>query len=342
MNEPFDLPHLISDVIADVQAAADDKGVYVAAHNLAAMPQWVEADEAALRRMLLNTLDLVVGAAPEGDVTVRLDPQPETPDLWTCVVAWRGGNTGPIHEVNTSFIVALRPATGADAAGPYRILVVDDSAQHRSIVTAYLAPTAHQVTEADTGEEALARVRAGAFDVVLMDVQMPGIGGIEAIREIRELELAQRRPRAYIVALSSMGARDDATDAEFAGADECLPKPLGRDTLFRMLSTVPAPVPVMETTPEPLGMSEGLAAAPLLEIAAHQLRTILLATPATQVERLRMFGHQLSASAAAAQLSDIAHLASALEEAAATGSLSEAQTKARTLQAWVLRSRSRT
>ena len=112
MSDVFDLPHLIADVVADVQPAADDRGVHVAAHSLAAMPQWVEGDEPALRRMLLNTLDLVVGAATDGTVILRLDPHESSRDRWICEVGWRGGGQSgdcSFEEVKSAFIITLRP-----------------------------------------------------------------------------------------------------------------------------------------------------------------------------------------------------------------------------------------
>lgn len=361
MSEPFDLPHLIADVIADVQPAADDKGVHVAAHQVAAMPQWVDGDEPAFRRMLLNTLDLVVGAATHGTVSLRLEPHESSRDRWICVVGWRGDSDDAIAEVKSAFIVALRASDSTDNAGPFRILVVDDSAQHRSMVAALLASTAHTVTEAQSGEDAIKRVGAGTFDVILMDVQMPGMGGIEAIGVIRAYESTLQQPPAHIIALSTMGASDDEAEATLAGANECLRKPLSRDELFRALAAVPipsAPLSVEPVSLEPVSLepvaleqlgsadddfaelypADSLNAAQLLTVVRHQLRSILLATPGTQVERLRMLGQRLKTMAADAGLTDIAHLAAALEETSAAGSLTETQTAARTLQAWILRS----
>lgn len=358
MSDVFDLPHLLTDVVADVQATADDKGVHVIAHNLAAMPQWVEGDEPALRRMLLNTLDLVVGAATDGTVILRLEAHDPGRDRWICVIAWRSsaGNDeehdASIHEVKSAFIVTLRATDSASNARPLRILVVDDSAQHRSMVAAYLTSTAHVVTEAESGEDAIRRVGAGTFDVILMDVQMPGMGGTEAIGVIRAFESTLQQPPAFIVALTAMGGSDDETEATLAGANDCLQKPLGRDDLFRMLAAVPAagiPEPPDTLSEEPGVLSEqpdseelysadGLLPPQLLALARHQLGAILKSPPDTQLERLRMLGEHLTTTATDAGLGDIAHLAASLEAAAVTGSLTDAQTAARTLQAWVLRS----
>ena len=68
-----------------------------------------------------------------------------------------------------------------------RILLVDDESAIRRALRPPLLELGFQVVEASRGEEALQMLRAGAFDVVLLDVNMPGIGGIETLRRMRAL-----------------------------------------------------------------------------------------------------------------------------------------------------------
>jgi CheY-like chemotaxis protein len=338
MTEPVDLPHLIIEVIAEVQPAADAKGVHVAATNLAAMPQWVETDEAALRRMLLNTLDLVVGAATDGTVILRLDEHDADRDRWICVVAWRGDEDAVIEEVKSAFVVTLPRGPGSESDRALAVLVVDDSAQHRSVVAAYLSRSRHSVTECEGGAEAVERVRAHTFDVVLMDLQMPGMHGLDAIKAIREFETTHGRPPVHIVALTAMGASDDVSEAEGAGANDCLAKPLSRSALFKTLAAMP-PRAEAESTGETAPSPE-LSPSQLLALARHQLGVTLAAEPGTQIEGLGLIGRHLKSTAADAGLVDIAHLAAALENAGSGGSLKDTQTAARTLQAWIIRAQS--
>ncbi len=336
MTDAFDLPQLITDVIAEVQSTAESKGVFVEATQLASMPRWVVADEAQLRRMLLNGLDLAIGAATDGVVILRLERQDPDRDRWTCVIDWQGDDAGSVDSMRITFGVELLPGPSADADRPLRVLVVDDSAQHRTIVAAYLAGTPHEVTAASAGAEAIERLQANPFDVILMDVQMPEMDGFTAIRAVRELEAAQQQVPAFIIALTAMGASDDVEEAEAAGADECLAKPLSRAAIFKALSAVPEPTqPTQPTQPTPTPPAPDLPPSQLLAIARHQVTTILMAGAGTQVERLRILGNTLKTTASDAGLGDIAHLAGALEQAAERGELKETQIAARTLLAWM-------
>jgi len=344
MTEPIDLPHLIIEVIAEVQPAADAKGVHVAASNLAAMPRWVEADESALRRMLLNTLDLVVGAATDGTVVVRLDTHDADRDRWICVIAWRGDEDAVIEEVKAAFVMTLPPGLGATSDRPLDILVVDDAAQHRAVVSAYLANTPHTVIECESGADALDHVRSHRFDVVLMDLQMPVMPGVVAIRAIRDFESTHGRSPVHIIALTAMGASDDVSEAETAGADACLEKPLSRSAVFKALSTVPeraadpvVPAPVVPAPVVAPPAHVDITPGQVLVAARQQLGAILATAPGTQVERLRIMGHHLRSAAADMGLADIAHLASALEHAGESGSFKDTQMAARTLQAWIMK-----
>jgi len=325
MADTLDLPELLTAVIAEVQAGAEARGVHVTASHLATMPRWVEADEAGLRRLLHNALDFVVGAAAEGTVIVHLDAEDADHDRWTCVIEWQ--------DVRCSFGLTLPLARDRTAERPLRILIVDDSTQQRAMVTGYLTGTPHGITEAAGGTEAVSQVKAAAVDVVLLDWQMPGMDGATTCRAIRAHEADDGgHHHTFIVALAGMG--DTPEQATAAGADACLPKPVSRAALLGLLGTVPE-VPV---TPAPAPTSwSGLAAPQLLAVARHQLSMILVASPGTQLERLRLFGHHVKVAAAGVELPDIAYLAGALEDAAESGVPTRAVTAARTLQAWMAR-----
>jgi two-component system sensor histidine kinase/response regulator len=110
------------------------------------------------------------------------------------------------------------PASDANAAFPLNILLADDSPDNRLLVHAYLKNTGCLLDDAENGAIALAKVKAGSYDLVLMDVQMPIMGGLEATRAIREWERAEGRPRILIFALTASAVEEDVNGHSMPGS----------------------------------------------------------------------------------------------------------------------------
>ena len=106
------------------------------------------------------------------------------------------------------------------------ILVVDDEAQIRRVLRSTLSSHGYVIREAATGEAAVEAVRKERPDLILLDVNMPGIGGIEAAREIREMS------DAPIIMLTVRNAERDKVIALDAGADDYVVKPFGIEELL--------------------------------------------------------------------------------------------------------------
>jgi two-component system, OmpR family, KDP operon response regulator KdpE len=106
------------------------------------------------------------------------------------------------------------------------ILVVDDEPQIRRVMRTTLSSQGYVITEAKTGEEALEIMRKERPDLILLDVNMPGMGGLEACREIR------RASDAPIIMLTIRNAERDKVAALDAGADDYVVKPFGIEELL--------------------------------------------------------------------------------------------------------------
>ncbi len=120
----------------------------------------------------------------------------------------------------TDVPVPLRPAGPASG----RILVAEDNAINRLLAVTLLEGAGYQVSVAADGAEAIEAVRQAAFDVVLMDVQMPNVDGVQATQAIRRLSEAHRK-----LPIIAMTANAMAGDREFyldAGMNDYIPKPL--------------------------------------------------------------------------------------------------------------------
>jgi two-component system KDP operon response regulator KdpE len=115
-----------------------------------------------------------------------------------------------------------------------RILVVDDETAIRRALKPPLAELGFQVAEASRGEEALQMLRAGVYDAVLLDVNMPGIGGIETLRRIRTF--ASRLP---ILMLTVRDQESEKVEALDLGADDYVTKPFStRELIARIRAAV--------------------------------------------------------------------------------------------------------
>jgi len=104
------------------------------------------------------------------------------------------------------------------AAG--RVLITDDDADIRRVLRKTLTTLGFDASEASSGEQALREIEARPFDVILLDVNMPGMGGIEACRQIRK-----KAPRLQILMVTVRDREEDKIKALDAGADDYITKP---------------------------------------------------------------------------------------------------------------------
>jgi signal transduction histidine kinase/ActR/RegA family two-component response regulator len=118
--------------------------------------------------------------------------------------------------------------------GPRRkVLVADDVPANRTMLIDLLKPLGFDTLEANNGQSALAQVQAAAPDLILMDVAMPVMDGLEAIRQLRESPATQSLP---IIALSANASNADRDQALQAGANGFMTKPFERAILLAQLS----------------------------------------------------------------------------------------------------------
>ncbi len=107
-----------------------------------------------------------------------------------------------------------------------RILYADDHAVNRQVVSLILEPLGIVMTLVQDGAEAFELVKTSAFDLILMDVQMPGMDGLTATRLIRQHEFENGLDRTPIISLTANAMDDDVIRSMAAGSDLHLPKPI--------------------------------------------------------------------------------------------------------------------
>ena len=107
-----------------------------------------------------------------------------------------------------------------------KILVVDDESSHRKMIEAVLSDEGYQIKQADDGQAAIDEVGNGFFDLILMDIRMGKVGGIEALSQIKDIS-----PGIPIIIMTAYASVDTAVEALKAGAYDYLTKPLDIDEL---------------------------------------------------------------------------------------------------------------
>jgi PAS domain S-box-containing protein len=125
-------------------------------------------------------------------------------------------------------------AGGRPAAMPLRILIAEDNVVNQTLALLLLGKLGYKADVAANGLEAMEALEGGLYDVVLMDVQMPELDGLEATRRIVERWPAGRRPR--IIAMTANAMREDREACLQAGMDDYLAKPIKPDELAAALA----------------------------------------------------------------------------------------------------------
>ena len=132
-----------------------------------------------------------------------------------------------------------------------RILIVDDEPQIRRVMRTTLVARGYMVSTARNGEEALDKVREERFDLILLDINMPGIGGMEACRIIRS------QSDIPIVILSIRNAEKEKVEALDAGADDYVTKPFSMpELLARIRAALRRALLLSSGTPDLLNLGQ--------------------------------------------------------------------------------------
>ncbi len=211
---------------------------------------------------------------------------------------------------------------GVAAAGPLHVLVAEDNPTLQTLSTQILARLGHRSAVASNGAEALEAVTRDAFDIVLMDVHMPVLDGLEATRQIREAGDAVVQP--YIIALTAGATEQDREDCMDAGMNGYVTKPFTMKDLRFAFDTAelhPAPASAVPTPAHRFTLLNDLGP----EVKADVLRTFIersgedVQAIADAVRRgaagdARLVAHKLRGSSLALGAADLAQACARIEQ----------------------------
>ena len=242
----------------------------------------------------------------------------------------------------------LRRLPGAGGGTPLRVLLADDSLTNRMTIKAMLERHGHVVTEAEDGEQAVRLANSNEFDLILMDMQMPELDGLDATRQIRAAE--KRGRHVPILALTANAMAEDKARCLEAGMDDYLTKPITIAHLLRAvegraeprIEPPPAPPPalpdsgvvaqLMEQVGQDADLALGMIVTCLTDLEGR-LQALAQAFDARQSLPLARAAHALKGLVALFGDSALRQLAAAVEAAARNGDMTQALSHAPELAA---------
>jgi PAS domain S-box-containing protein len=220
---------------------------------------------------------------------------------------------------------AVPSAAEPEDRPPLRILLAEDNAVNQQVALLVLKKMSYRADVAADGREAVEAVERQPYDVILMDVQMPEMDGLEATRAIRERwPEGERRPR--IIAMTAGATEDDRRACLDAGMDDFVSKPIRQEELAAALGRFAGPVlerEALDRLRETVGGDEPLAELTRTFLADSErlLSELRESVEAGRTEEIRRHAHTLKSTSASFGASELSRLCRRLEDLALRESL---------------------
>lgn len=246
--------------------------------------------------------------------TLSVDSTPGVGSVFALKIGFQPGKVTDLPVPETDPPVPLRPLS---------VLVVEDHAINRMVVETYLEAGGHHWQIAETGEAAIAAVAAECFDVVLMDVNLPGLSGTEATRRIRALPDRQKA-MVPVIGISAHVQQNQITENLDAGMIHVLAKPLTPRQLHAALTAITPQAPEDGDPLQAMLADFGHArtimiARAFLDRMDHDLAAIRVAGDQGACDKLSGAAHQMKGAAGNLGLDGLVGCLQDLESSARTG-----------------------
>lgn len=219
-------------------------------------------------------------------------------------------------------------APAATSGEPRRVLLVDDNEVNREVAANLLQRHGHSVVTVEDGATAVAEAAAGTFDLVLLDMHMPGMDGIETARAIRALEGPGGQVRLYL--LTANPADLDEAEWREAGIEGCMGKPFRVEETLRLLAgggpTPPSAPPGLVALPDLLADTRDLGRGRMQNLAElfrrssrGDLNAVLSAAQSGDDKAMATAAHRLAGASASLHLTALLERCRAIESAVRKG-----------------------
>jgi two-component system sensor histidine kinase/response regulator len=179
-------------------------------------------------------------------------------------------------QLSSTDTAPVRPALSGK-----HILLVDDIAMNRDVIGAFLRAAGHEVILAENGQTAVRLAAERTFDLILMDIRMPEMDGLEATRRIRAL--AAPKGRVPVLALTACSFPDQVAQCQEAGMDGHVPKPVDYASLMYAVADAIERCPSCWTAETPAPPVEAAGESPIPELDRFLLGQVLMVLPPDEV-----------------------------------------------------------
>jgi signal transduction histidine kinase/CheY-like chemotaxis protein/HPt (histidine-containing phosphotransfer) domain-containing protein len=197
-----------------------------------------------------------------------------------------------------------------------RILLADDSDDNRFLVRGYLRDTGCVIDEVKNGAEVVELFKAGTYDMVLMDAEMPVMDGYAATRAMRALEQKRAGPETPILALTAHALKEARDRSIQAGCTDHLTKPITKTALLEAIGRYAPVAPSAERIPVTVESWLKPVIPAYLEKRRADVAKLRVALEQREFSTVRTLGHQMAGSGAGYGFTQITQIGEMLEESA--------------------------
>jgi CheY-like chemotaxis protein/HPt (histidine-containing phosphotransfer) domain-containing protein len=305
-----------------------DTGIGMDPKEMARLFQpFTQADESTTRRFGGTGLGLAISQRLARLLGGEISVESTRGEGSTFTVTIAGGSLQGVEmllDVHESMLAAVKPEPApANITISARILLVEDGIDNQQLISTYLRQAGAQVTIAENGKVAVQKATESAYDLILMDMQMPEMDGATATAELRK-----RGVRVPIIALTAHAMAEDRARCLAAGCTDYLSKPVHKEVLLNMVASYldddqravgEAPVPRHSSTM----LRSSLASDPdmkevlrgFVENLPKRVERLVDLVQKQDLEQLRQLVHQLKGAGGGYGFAEITRRAASAEKA---------------------------
>lgn len=234
-KEIFSISRLCADALDAARKSAEEKGLSITMDIDSSIPPLVKGDGSRLRWILRAIFRNSVSQTHQGKISLTAVTRRFLPDGLEVLFSIIGKEYS--FSFHLPFLDVTEGAPLAEKSSPKKkplVLVAEDNPLNCKITVANLKKLGYSVITASSGQEALALFSRNVFDLVLMDIQMPGMDGIQVTKAIRALEKNGDR-HTPVVAVTAYTGMKERRRCIAAGMDAFLPKPCTLEPLVSVI-----------------------------------------------------------------------------------------------------------